>query len=1023
MLKFCISIVLVFTVLGSLKAQNTFHQDNPNLLYRFGLELMDKEKYSAARDQFERYLIVGTDQVKRIDAEYYLAFCALSLENVDGADLIADFVKNHPSHPKAAKAYFNLGLNAFDRGDYRASSDYLKRADTGLLNDNEISEAYFKIAYSDFELGSIQEASEYFDLAKRPGSPFMADAFYYSGYIAYQEGKYDKALVDLRRAEDDPEFENKVPVMIAGAYFKQDRFGEVLSYAAGFKNVDEELGKTESVYQIYLMAAESGFFTERYQEATEYFKSFRASSSENITEATLFRYGYSEFKLGNSEPAIESFKRVALKQDTMSQYASYYLGQLYIEEGNLLFASSAFDQASKLPFNKTIQEEAAFLYAKVNHQSKKFTLAILAIDRFIKNYPESNYIPEANNLLSEAFLNTNDFQRAITFIERLENKSPRIEQAYQKVTFYKGTEFYNAAQYDKAVQLFDKSLQYPSDQDLRVSALFWKAEALATMVSYPKAIETYQKVFQTRNTGSEYYLKANYGLGYAYYNTRDYQNARIYLKRYVDALENADTQLNYNDAILRLADCYYVDKEYATAIAYYDRAIASGNPNVDYAYFQKGVVRDFQERSDDAIAALDVVINDYSSSIYYDDAIYKKAQIQLESKEFRASIFGFTRIIERLPQSLFVPYAYESRALAHFNLNELDEAEKDYKFIIEQYVTSKVANSALLGLQNTLRLNNKDLEFDQYLSRYKEANPENEALENIELESAKNLYFSQNYEAAIGAFEGYERNYPDSPLRDQAKFYRAESHYRLNNRTEALTLYFEMDRENRVDNMDVVFQRIGQLQLDAGDYQEAANYYTKLEGIARSKRQENDAWVGLLESYFKLSEYDKMRIYARNILDKSNISADANNRAQLYLAKAAYLEGDFDAAIDELLTTINTSTDVYGAEAQYLLGKVFYQQEQYQQSLDALFDFSEKFGTYDLWLGKSFLLIADNYLALEEYFQAEATVNSIIEYSELEEIVREAELKLDSIQILSDKSLIEDNIEVDTTQQKKGGNQ
>lgn len=164
-----------------------------------------------------------------------------------------------------------------------------------------------------------------------------------------------------------------------------------------------------------------------------------------------------------------------------------------------------------------------------------------------------------------------------------------------------------------------------------------------------------------------------------------------------------------------------------------------------------------------------------------------------------------------------------------------------------------------------------------------------------------------------------------------------------------------------------------------------------------------------------------MRVYARNIIDKANISADANNRAQLYLAKAAYAEGNLDLAIDELLTAVNTSTDEYGAEAQYLLGKIFFQQKQYEQSLNTLFDFNEKYGNYDLWLGKSFLLIADNYLALNEYFQAEATVNSIIEYSGVEEVVTEAKIKLDSIRVLADRSLIEDNIEVDTIQ-KKGGN-
>lgn len=1022
MIKYLVSFVLAFTVLGSLQAQNTFHQDNENLLFRFGLELMDKEKYSAARDQFERYLLKGTDQTKRIDAAYYRAYCALNLENADGPELIKAFVADYPSHPKAAKAYFNLGVNAFDRADYQAASNYLRQAELSALNQAEISEAYFKIAYSDLANNSITEAAKYFDLAKRQGSPYYFDAHYYAGYIAYESNNNDKALVDLRKAAESDAYAYRVPVLITAAYFEQKRYDEVLAYVAGFADTQAELKRTDQVYQMYLMAAESAFQTERWAETVSFYERYRSTSGQSITDNTLFRLGYAHFKLGDAAPAIESFKRVALEQDSLSQYASYYLGQLYVEQDNLLFASSAFDQAAKLNFNDQIKEEASFNYAKVSYQSKKYTLAILALDRFIKNYPNSSYLPEANNLLSEAFLNTNDFARAITFIERLESKPPRIQEAYQKVTFYKGTEFFNAAQYDKAVQLLDKSLTYTPDPDLQTAALFWKGEARATMVRYPEAIKAYQKVFETRNTDSEYFIKADYGLGYAYYNMRDYSKARIYLKRYVDALEEADNRLNYNDAILRLADCYYVDKEYATAISYYNRAIDNDNPNKDYAYFQKGVVRDFQERPEEAIEALEVVINQYDNSIYFDDAIYKKAQIQLESREYRASIMGFSRIIEKLPQSLFIPYAYESRALAYFNLNELDRAESDYKKILDSYITSNVANSALLGLQNTFKLNNKDIEFDAYLSKYKEANPENEALENIEIESAKNLYFSQNYEAAIGAFEAYEKNYPESPLRHQAKFYRAESYYRLSNSPRALDLYFELDREAEVSNMDVVYQRIGELQLKEGNFQEAVNYYMKLEQIARSKRQENDAWLGLLEAYYKLSDYENMRIYARNIIDKSNLSADANNRAQLYLAKAAYAQGDFDLAIDELLTTVNISSDVYGAEAQYLLGFIFYQQEQYQQSLTTLFDFSEKYGSYDLWLGKSFLLIADNYVALEEYFQAEATVNSVIEYSELPEIVEEAQTKLSTIKAMSQQALREENIEVDTTQ-NKGGNQ
>lgn len=1010
-----------FVALGSLSAQSTLHQNNENQYYRFGLELFDKQKFSAAREQFERYVEVGLDEIKKADAEYYIAYCALNLNNPDGTQLISDFVAKRPNHPKASKAYYNLGVNAFESKDFETANKYLKLANTNVLDNAERSETNFKIAYSAFSLNKKAEAIEYFDLAKQQNSPYYADANYYSGFLAYLDANYDKVLVDLKRAEESDKYKFRVPIMITSAYYKQNRYGEVLAYAGKFKDVATESRRMDYLYQIYQLAAESAYNQERFEEAIEFYGLYRQIAGKSITEETLYRIAYSNFVLGNADAAIEDFKRVGLKEDTLAQVASYYLGQLYVEQENYLFAIAAFDKASKLSFDEKIQEESSFNYAKVNFEAKKYSIAIGALDRFIKKYPTSSYVPEANNLLSEAFLNTNDFLRAITFIERIENKTDRIKEAYQKVTFYKGTEYFNTAKYKTAIQLFDKSLRFKVDKELESGALFWKAEALATSRSYAEAIRTYQQVFDTRNRNSDYFLKANYGMGYAHYNTQDYARARIYLKRYVDALQNSQDRLNYDDAMLRLADCYYVDKEYATAISYYQRAIDNKNPNIDYAFFQKGVVRDFQNKSVEAIQALDVVINQYSNSRYYDDAIYKKAQIQLEGNNFRESILGFTRVIERLKQSPFIPYAYESRALAHFNLNELDKAEEDYKRILDQYVTSSVANSALLGLQNTLKLNNKVLEFDQYLTKYRNANPDNESLETIELEAAKNKYYSQEYSAAVGALEDYERSYRESPLRHQAKFFRAESYYRLGENDKALTLYYELDRESQVNDMDVVFQRIGELQLKAGDFQEAANYYARLEGISRSKRQENDAWVGLLDAYFRLGDYTKMRVYANNILTKGNISQDATNRAQLYLAKSAYSEGDFDEAIDQLLTTINAAKDQYGAEAQYLLGQIFYKQKQYQQSLNTLFEFSENFGEYEEWLGKAFLLVADNYIALEELFQAKGTVNSIIENSTIETVLSEARIKLAQIEKL-EGDLAQKEAAQDTTQ-NKGGNQ
>jgi predicted negative regulator of RcsB-dependent stress response len=176
----------------------------------------------------------------------------------------------------------------------------------------------------------------------------------------------------------------------------------------------------------------------------------------------------------------------------------------------------------------------------------------------------------------------------------------------------------------------------------------------------------------------------------------------------------------------------------------------------------------------------------------------------------------------------------------------------------------------------------------------------------------------------------------------------------------------------------------------------------------------------LLESYFRLSDFAKMRVYANNIIEKGAVTQDASDKAHLYLGKAAYTEGNFNEAIDQFLTTINTAKNEFGAEAQFMIGRIFYQQKQYQQSLNTLFEMNENFSAYDLWLGRAFLLIADNYVALNELFQAKATVNSIIQYSPVKEIVDEAKIKLETIIKLEGEIPTQEEVNADTT--GKGGN-
>jgi TolA-binding protein len=108
--------------------------------------------------------------------------------------------------------------------------------------------------------------------------------------------------------------------------------------------------------------------------------------------------------------------------------------------------------------------------------------------------------------------------------------------------------------------------------------------------------------------------------------------------------------------------------------------------------------------------------------------------------------------------------------------------------------------------------------------------------------------------------------------------------------------------------------------------------------------------------------------------------------------------GDYEVAKDEFLNTLNAARDEYGAEAKYLLAQIFYTQKEYKQAYETMISLNNDFSTYDQWVGKSFLLLADNFAAQNDIFQARATLQSLIDKFPLESVKEEARKKLKALE-------------------------
>src|SRR5690606_20074834 len=92
------------------------------------------------------------------------------------------------------------------------------------------------------------------------------------------------------------------------------------------------------------------------------------------------------------------------------------------------------------------------------------------------------------------------------------------------------------------------------------------------------------------------------------------------------------------------------------------------------------------------------------------------------------------------------------------------------------------------------------------------------------------------------------------------------------------------------------------------------------------------------------------------------------------------------------------SQTIVGAEAKYNIGKLQYEAGEYKAAQETAFDLIKNMPSYDYWVAKSFILLADCYTKLKDEFQAKSTLQSIIEnYEGKDDIIPTAKERLEKL--------------------------
>ena len=977
---------------------------NLNKHYQTGLELLNNEKYVAAAHQFlmvEKLRLKPAAQAEsnaeisllKENAKFYAAVSALELGNADAESLFQQFINEYPLNPNTKLAYFHVGKAYFAQENYAKALEWFEKTDPSTLSQKQRVEYQFKQGYAYFVQNDIEKAEPLFEAVKNEENPYQESATYYFAYINYLNKEYKTALANFEKLKGSPTYGASYPYYITSMYYLDGRYDDVLTYAIPLLPT---IAKEYEPEMLSLIAA-SYFAKSDYKNAESYFRQYYSrDQSATVNNLFLYQYGYSLFQLKKYKEAATVLEKLN-NDDVYLQSGMYTLGRTLIELKDKEKARSAFFRASRLTFDKNIQEEAWINYAKLSYELEFNQQALEATQTFLKDFPSSKKINDAKTLLGEILLSSKNYQAAVDILEPIPNKSPEAREAYQKVTYFRGLEFYNERAFPNALSMFLRSAKYPEDGEITALSMYWRAEASYELRKFGEAVKTFESFLampDARNT--KVYNFANYALAYAAFENENYGKAATYFERFLAGNDKDDKTVV--DATIRLADAHFANKNYGSALVNYNKIINQRAKGEDYALFQRGMIQGLQGQDDAKIATMQSVLKQFPGSNYADDAGFEMAYTYFNKGELDKSKSDLTSLIRQYPNSSYIPRAMVTIGLVQYNQGDDAGASETFKKVIAEYGSTEEAKQSLESIKNIYLDKSDGNGFIEYANTTAIGNYTVAEQDNIVFQAANNLYMKGNFQGAYEAVNGYFDKFPKAIHDKEAKFIRAESLVKLNRPDEAVADYEYILNDWTSDYTERSLVSISELYLKQKKYNEAIVYLKRLETTADYKVHYTYAISNLLRAYDALKMPDDVIKYANLMKEAEKASQEEKVSADLYAGKAYLSKQDVASATKALNNVANNTKTVAAAEAKYLLAVIQFEKKDYKTSQKTCFDVINNFASYDYWVAKSFLLLADNYLALNDKLQAKSTLLSLIDnYDGKDEIVPAAKEKLQKI--------------------------
>jgi len=779
----------------------------------------------------------------------------------------------------AVKLAYHLGHYYFSLSMYEDAIEMLEKTDVLYLNSDESERVQFEKGVGYFSLKRFDNARPFLrGILQIEKSVYKADAQYYLGFINFSERRFDESAKYFNSLVNHPKYVKAVPFYLSFIANEKGNADEAIRYGENY------LSKGDGIHtkEMEQLLASIYFNKSDYLKSVALYEKILASGT-TLNSTQRFELGTGYYHLKKFTKAIEQLKPLSSGFDKLSQESNYVLAHSYLQISDKPNARSAFQLVLSGRLSNPEMTIARFQFAKLSLESGFEDQGLQGLIKFLKEDPNSPMIPECKEILIRYYAKTNNFRQAIIMMENIGASAANIADVAPRIYFGRAIELFKDLQYEDADRIFALLGKYKTST-FYPSSLFWRGEIAFIKEDYSSCINQLSELVKinSRDFKDISIENAWYNLGYAYFEQEEYSKAIPWFEKIYSRLSSADNEIKL-EAMLRAADCAFMEKQVEKAKSLYTGVQNSGAYGADYAIFQVAVIEGIKSPSN-KIKILLGAEKKYPNSTFIPLITAELADTYLSEEEFEMAVPYLKRIPTLVDKDdEMVPESILKLGIAYFNLDKKDESISQFKQLLKDYPTSTQAKEAL---DNTKSLYLESGQIDGYEKFLQSVGLSLGGLQkdSLSFEFTQKVIAEANTKQSLAALESYISSFPEGLHILEALNYKAEFLAKEQKWDETAETYKRLAEKGASKYQEKALRQAGRIYFfEMKNYDSALKMFQELSALTSKSDVLLESLRGEIRCHFYLHTWEKGKPVALRILETEGVSMDDKSFANMIL--------------------------------------------------------------------------------------------------------------------------------------------